>query len=158
MSDGIQKREIILSTVVNIQIGKRIKLMRLIYLPNAKDNRTLIGIDFIEQCGIGLDCAQKIWYYKDEPQKVFDFDLPVTIKANENINSVSINEPKSERLDIISKFFENFEISNSSCYEPNEIDKIFENSIPDNFEMNVEEDLFPPPIKCKVMLILTNYR
>ena len=71
LADGVAKKEVVYSTIADIIIGGRFKRIRMICLPNAKGNRTLIGIDFLEQAGIVLDLAQRIWHFKDNPNSNF---------------------------------------------------------------------------------------
>ncbi|KAI8116348.1 hypothetical protein CVS40_11568 [Lucilia cuprina] len=62
LADGISRKENVYSTIVDIIIGNRLKRIRFICLPKAKDNRTLLGIDFLEQAGIVMDLAQRTWH------------------------------------------------------------------------------------------------
>ena len=143
LADGIPRKDIVYSTIANIKIGHRFKRIRFICLPNASENRTLLGIDFIEQCGIVLDCAQRYWFFKDEPQKVYEFKISSNyLQDNVAINNAKLNEANVSN---IRNFLTCFEKSNSSGeYVPEDINQIFENSLPRNFEVHVERDLFPP--------------
>lgn len=67
LADGIARNEIVHSAVVDIIIGNRFKKICFICLPNAIGNRTLLGIDFLKECGIVMDLAQQTWHFKDEP-------------------------------------------------------------------------------------------
>ncbi|KAI8125535.1 hypothetical protein CVS40_4373 [Lucilia cuprina] len=73
LADGSVSTGRVMSTICNIIIGNRLRKIRLIYLPNATENRTLIGADFMEQAGIVLNMAQKYWYFEDQPRQKFSF-------------------------------------------------------------------------------------
>lgn len=90
LTDGIVKREVVHSTIVDIIIGKRLRKILFIALPKAKGNRTLLRIDFLEQCGIVLNIAQRTFYFIDDPASIYDFKLS---KANIT-NPVEVHEEK----------------------------------------------------------------
>lgn len=57
-------------------------------MSNAKNNRTLLGIDFLEQAGIVMDLAQRTWHFKDNPNTIFEFKM----QTAETENYVSLTE------------------------------------------------------------------
>ncbi|KNC26066.1 hypothetical protein FF38_14143 [Lucilia cuprina] len=165
LADGISRKENVYSTIVDIIIGNRLKRIRFICLPKAKDNRTLLGIDFLEQAGIVMDLAQRTWHYKDEPQMIFQFKSKHSkVKDEVYLNQANINDdkPSSSNVSHINNFVSWFESNNKNDseniptlksiyslqndYSPRGILKIFEDSLPQNFEMPKEKDvdLFPP--------------
>ena len=73
LADGRTSCDLIFSTEVPLIIGKRLKLIKFICLPNARGNRTLLDIDFLEENGIVLDLAQKTWFFKDAATNIFNF-------------------------------------------------------------------------------------
>ncbi|XP_065356155.1 uncharacterized protein LOC135950547 [Calliphora vicina] len=173
LADGISRKQNVYSTIVDIMIGNRLKRIRFICLPTAKDNRTLLGIDFLEQAGIVMDLAQRNWHYKDEPQKIFEFKpKPSKVKDDVCLNEANIhdNKPSSSNVSHINDFMSWFESNNKqesqtiptlksiyspqNDYSPRGILKIFEDALPQNFEMPKENDvdLFPPLKKKRINL------
>ncbi|GFT85101.1 transposon Ty3-G Gag-Pol polyprotein [Nephila pilipes] len=73
LADGQRSTEDILITTVTIEIEGRKFDQELIALPNAKRNRTLLGIDFQKKSGIMLDLRNQQWFFADMPQKQFSF-------------------------------------------------------------------------------------
>lgn len=163
LADGIPKQEMVYSTIVQILIGKCLRRIRFICLPKARDNRTLIGIDFLEQAGIVLDLAQRNCYFKDDPKTVFEFKMEKPkIKESLPIKQLKITEINS--VDNFLNWFEstnsvskdggktpkNEEVSSNYEFSPMGINKIFANCIPENTETDVYDwDLFPPMKRSK---------
>lgn len=73
LADGTVKMEALLICTVEVVIGNRILPITLTVLPNARDNRTLLGIDFLESAGITLNLPQRVWSFIDKPQETFQF-------------------------------------------------------------------------------------
>lgn len=163
LADGMVKKEVVCSTIVDIIIANRLKRIRFICLPNAKDNRTLLGIDFLEQSGIVMDLAQRTWHFKDEPSKIFEFKRKPSKLQGVGLGHVNIsdnNATSSSKVDdLLSWFISNNESPESHTpkvnhcksndYSPGGLFKIFEDSLPTNFEMPQEENLFPPLKKSR---------
>ncbi|XP_036347926.1 uncharacterized protein LOC118757308 [Rhagoletis pomonella] len=157
LADGIPRKDMVHSTIVDIVIGKRIKRIRFICLSTAQNNRTLLGIDFLEQAGIVMDLAQRTWHFKDDPRKVFDFKR----SAAKVENYVSLTEANVENhnaggtaLDAFMSWFEksNSDDTESECpndYSPEDIKKIFEDSLPTDYKTPEQKDFFPPLKKMK---------
>lgn len=45
----------------------------MVVLPEAADNRTLLGIDFLQTAQMVIDAAQQIWYYAENNSKLYDY-------------------------------------------------------------------------------------
>ncbi|GFS79601.1 transposon Ty3-G Gag-Pol polyprotein [Nephila pilipes] len=73
LADGQRSTEDVLITTVTLEIEGRKFDQELIALPNAKRNRTLLGIDFLKKSGIMLDLRNQQWFFADMPQKQFAF-------------------------------------------------------------------------------------
>ncbi|GFS42793.1 transposon Ty3-G Gag-Pol polyprotein [Nephila pilipes] len=73
LADGHRSTEDVLITTVILKIEGRKFDQELIALPNAKRNRTLLGIDFLKKSGIMLDLRNQQWFFADMPQKQFAF-------------------------------------------------------------------------------------
>ncbi|GFY78860.1 transposon Ty3-I Gag-Pol polyprotein [Trichonephila inaurata madagascariensis] len=52
---------------VPITIGGRAFQIDLIFLPLAKGNRTLLGVDYLRTSGIVMDMRNNFWYFGDKP-------------------------------------------------------------------------------------------
>ena len=154
LADGVAKKEVVYSTIADIIIGGRFKRIRMICLPNAKGNRTLIGIDFLEQAGIVLDLAQRIWHFKDNPNSNFEFKMNEP-KLLEAIPITSTNIQENNAVDQYFNWLENADDSmpqnaedDDYTYSPREIDEIFEGCLPqvinNGDESEDDWDLFPP--------------
>lgn len=144
LADGIARNETVYSTVVDIIIGKRFKKIRFICLPKAIGNRTLLGIDFLEENNIVLDLAQRIWHFKDDPSTNFSFKL----HQPGILNSISSIKKVNETPDDVKDFLSWFENGNND-YSPKSINKIFKDSVSENTEIQSVSSLFPPPKKVK---------
>ena len=73
-ADVIPRKEVVDCAIVQITLQGRFEHIRIICLPNAKDNRTLLCIDFLERIGVLMDLAQRTWHFKDTPSKIFSFN------------------------------------------------------------------------------------
>ncbi|XP_052740236.1 uncharacterized protein LOC112054640 [Bicyclus anynana] len=73
LADGTVKQQNLLITAVEVTLGKRTIPITLSVLPDAKDNRTLLGIDFLDSAGIILNLPQRFWTFADMPDERFDF-------------------------------------------------------------------------------------
>lgn len=165
LADGIVRKEFVCSTIVDIIIAKRLKRIRFICLPNAKDNRTLLGIDFLEQSGIVMDLAQRTWHFKDEPSKIFEFKQKPSKLQSVGVDHVDFHDNKkdsaSEIDDFMTWFISNSQpessenqtigslYSNQSDYSPGGLLRIFGDTLPESFEMPQNKDLFPPLKKSR---------
>lgn len=73
LADGTVTHQKLLTTKVDVTLGNRSCLLNLTVMPDATDNRTLLGIDFLESAGIILNLAQRVWYFIDTPNETFPF-------------------------------------------------------------------------------------
>ena len=65
-------------------------------MPSARDNRTLLGIDFLERIAVVLDLAQRTWHFKDEPKQILPFnEMPNTLMKSLIISQKIITEQQS---------------------------------------------------------------
>ncbi|GFT57691.1 transposon Ty3-G Gag-Pol polyprotein [Nephila pilipes] len=71
LADGQRSTEDVLITTVTLEIEGRKFDQELISLPDAKRNRTLLGIDFLKKSGIMLDLRNQQWFFADMLQKQF---------------------------------------------------------------------------------------
>ncbi|KAF9408456.1 hypothetical protein HW555_011862 [Spodoptera exigua] len=102
LADGTIKTTTLLTAIVDVVIGERILPIAFSAIPEAKNNRTLLGIDFLESSGIVLNLPQRAWYFVDDPDKIFT----ILQLKNENIpliatKSIDFNMESNTSLDVI---------------------------------------------------------
>ncbi|KOB68157.1 Retrovirus-related Pol polyprotein from transposon 17.6 [Operophtera brumata] len=73
LADGSSSMMTLLTTQVLITMGGRMLPINFSVIPNAEDNRTLLGIDFLEQNSIVLHLAQRFWYFAEDPETKHEF-------------------------------------------------------------------------------------
>ncbi|GFT43624.1 transposon Ty3-I Gag-Pol polyprotein [Trichonephila clavipes] len=73
MADGIRQTIIALSTVVDLYIEGKVIPTEFLVLPDAKGNKTLLGLDFLNAAGIILDVQGGKWHFSGNPQKQYKF-------------------------------------------------------------------------------------
>lgn len=81
-ADGIQKLETLLVTNVGVKLENRVIKTTFIVFPKSKNNRTLFGMDFIENARIVLDIPQRTWHFADETEK-YNLALEESKASNE---------------------------------------------------------------------------
>ena len=89
LADGIPQETEVSKAQVVIEIEGRMFLITLFALPTAKDNRTLLGTDFLRSAGIVLDLINHNWYYHDNPKQKFRFRSDDVFKSTECIESAT---------------------------------------------------------------------
>ncbi|GFU05864.1 retrovirus-related Pol polyprotein from transposon 412 [Trichonephila clavipes] len=73
LADGQQTTGEVLTTQVMVEIEGRSVLTKFIILPKAKENRTLLGTDFLSSAGLVLDVKNTCWYFWDNPTHKYPF-------------------------------------------------------------------------------------
>ncbi|GFT08790.1 retrovirus-related Pol polyprotein from transposon 412 [Trichonephila clavipes] len=92
LADGQQSTSLVQKATVPITVGGRTFQIDLIFLPNAKGNRTLLGVDFLRASGIVMDMRNNFWYFGDKPSFRIPFskDVPLPVDYSPvEINSSS---------------------------------------------------------------------
>ncbi|KAL0869439.1 hypothetical protein ABMA27_007673 [Loxostege sticticalis] len=108
LADGTTKTTNLLTTTIDIVIGGRILPITLAVIPEASENRTLLGIDFLETSGIVLNLPQRTWHFIDKPNVHFNFlQLKNEAIPLKTIKRLSFEEPKEE-LKSISESYSDF--------------------------------------------------
>ncbi|GFW68955.1 transposon Ty3-I Gag-Pol polyprotein [Trichonephila clavipes] len=69
MADGIRHTFMALSTVVDLCIESKVIPTEFLVLPEAKGNKTLLGLDFLNAAGIVLDVQGGKWHFSGNPRK-----------------------------------------------------------------------------------------
>ncbi|GFU69236.1 retrovirus-related Pol polyprotein from transposon 297 [Trichonephila clavipes] len=73
MTDGIRQTIMALSTVVDLYIEGKVIPTEFLVLPDAKGNKTLLGLDFLNAAGIVLDVQGGKWHFSGNPRKQYKF-------------------------------------------------------------------------------------
>ncbi|GFU00573.1 retrovirus-related Pol polyprotein from transposon opus [Nephila pilipes] len=73
LADGSKIEKEANTTCVMIRLGGRTLPLNLVAIPGAKNNNTLLGIDFLESSGIVLNVKRKTWFFDDQPKRQFHF-------------------------------------------------------------------------------------
>lgn len=155
LADGSRSVQECLSTVCKIAIGGKSFNIQFVILPNAPDNRTLLGADFLEQAAIILNMGQGYWCFEDDPGVHFEFPdlLPLNLNLLETIKTANTNKvvknsseagkrksqecepttPKRYNRQVHLFEFENFgpDITGND-YSPHSIQAIFKDCLPEN--------------------------
>ncbi|GFW10304.1 retrovirus-related Pol polyprotein from transposon 17.6 [Trichonephila clavipes] len=87
LADDQQTTGEALTTQVMLEIEERSVFTKFIILPKAKENRTLLGTDFLSSAGLVLDVKNTCWYFWDNPTHKYPFD--------EELDTLSIVEKMS---------------------------------------------------------------
>ncbi|GFR02645.1 uncharacterized protein TNCT_246341 [Trichonephila clavata] len=71
MADGIRQTITALRTVVDLYIEGKVIPTEFIVLPEAKLNKTLLGLDFLNAAEIVLDVQGGKWHFSENPRKQY---------------------------------------------------------------------------------------
>ncbi|GFT66845.1 retrovirus-related Pol polyprotein from transposon 17.6 [Nephila pilipes] len=77
LADGRKIEREINTTCVQIRLAGRTLPLNLVAIPGAKNNNTLLGMDFLESSGIVLNVKRKTWFFNDQPKRQFHFEEQV---------------------------------------------------------------------------------
>ncbi|GFT43635.1 retrovirus-related Pol polyprotein from transposon 17.6 [Trichonephila clavipes] len=73
MADGIRQTIMAVSTAVDLYIEGKVIATEFLVLPDAKGNKTLIRLDFLNAAGIVLDVQGRKWHFSGNPRKQYKF-------------------------------------------------------------------------------------
>lgn len=89
-ADGIHRSEEILRTTVDVELeGRKIPTNFLIF-PKYRDNKTLLGIDFLETANIVINVGQKSWSFGDDPEKYYLYELESQVQQQADVAKVEV--------------------------------------------------------------------
>ncbi|XP_043263107.1 uncharacterized protein LOC122403574 [Colletes gigas] len=89
LADGHPRIRSVLCADLTVQLKDRNIKSPFIVLPGATENRTLLGIDFLETAGIIINAAQRSWNYVDQPKNHHFFEEEPPVK---------VSQPKSRKF------------------------------------------------------------
>ncbi|GFR11497.1 hypothetical protein TNCT_119001 [Trichonephila clavata] len=87
MADGIRQTITALRTVVDLYIEGKVIPTEFLVLPEAKGNKTLLGLDFLNAAGIVLDVLGGKWNFSENPRKQYKF-FKKTLKDLKSVRSI----------------------------------------------------------------------
>ncbi|GFT55673.1 integrase catalytic domain-containing protein [Nephila pilipes] len=73
LADGSKIEREVNTTRVKIRLGGRTLPLNLVAIPGAKNNNTLLDMDFIESSGIVLNVKRKTWFFDALPKRQLHF-------------------------------------------------------------------------------------
>ncbi|KAJ8914319.1 hypothetical protein NQ315_011306 [Exocentrus adspersus] len=133
LADGHCHEQEVQTVTTSIEIGDKTLSISFVVLPKAEDNRTLLGIDFLEQAAIVLNIPQRYWNFADRPGKRFNFlnlekgktpellfkprkPTPLRETTNTVISAASIDEQSSPFLEFFSSPLPSAITPKEECY------------------------------------------
>ncbi|GFY33433.1 transposon Ty3-I Gag-Pol polyprotein [Trichonephila clavipes] len=117
MADGIRQTIMALSTVVDLYIEGKVIATEFLVLPDAKGNKTLLGLDFLNAAGIVLDVQGGKWHFSGNPRKQYKFFK----KTLEDITLSAFELRKDEGKNLSSEQARKINIlldRNEACFQP----------------------------------------
>lgn len=72
LADGVQKVQEILTLEATVKLGNKQVPTKFVVLPDSRDNRTLLGIGFIEDARMLLNLPQFTWHFIEEPHLEYE--------------------------------------------------------------------------------------
>ncbi|GFR04784.1 retrovirus-related Pol polyprotein from transposon 297 [Trichonephila clavata] len=117
MADGIRQTITALRTVVDLYIEGKVIPTEFLVLPEAKGNKTLLGLDFLNAAGIVLDVQGGKWHFSENPRNQYIF-FKKTIK-DLNISAFDLREDEAKHLSReharkLNKLLD----KNETCFQP----------------------------------------
>ncbi|KAL0811119.1 hypothetical protein ABMA28_010385 [Loxostege sticticalis] len=91
LADGLRRRQLIKRCSVPVVMGGRTVPTNFIVLPKSHDNRTLLGVDFIQDANIVLNLPQLLYHFLDKPGVKFNL-----INEVDETNSVAALDQTAE--------------------------------------------------------------
>ncbi|GFY40888.1 retrovirus-related Pol polyprotein from transposon 17.6 [Trichonephila inaurata madagascariensis] len=89
-ADGLVTQKEVLRTFQTVLLEGRKFKTPFIILPDAKNNSTLLGVDFLEKAGIVLNFRKNCWTFCDDSRKSYNFVTPYQ-STSVNVRPVAIN-------------------------------------------------------------------
>ncbi|GFS84752.1 transposon Tf2-6 polyprotein, partial [Nephila pilipes] len=84
LADGQQSTPLVQKATVPITVCGRTFQTDLIFLPHAKGNRTLQGVDFLKISGIVMNMRKNYWYFGDKPNCRIPFAKDIPLPTNDS--------------------------------------------------------------------------
>ncbi|GFS86928.1 transposon Ty3-G Gag-Pol polyprotein [Nephila pilipes] len=93
------------TTCVKIRLGGRTLPLNLVAIPGAKNNNTLLGMDFLKSSGIVLNLKRKTWFFDDQPKRQFHFVEQIqescdAVKSNVSQTAAPLTVKETDQTDL----------------------------------------------------------
>ncbi|GFV86653.1 retrovirus-related Pol polyprotein from transposon 17.6 [Trichonephila clavipes] len=116
MADGIRQTIMALSTVVNLYIEGKVIPTEFLVLPDAKGNKTLLGLDFLNAAGIVLDVQGGKWHFSENPRKQYKFfekteDITLSAFELREDEGKNLSPEQARKINILLD-------RNEACFQP----------------------------------------
>ncbi|XP_038211455.1 uncharacterized protein LOC119831956 [Zerene cesonia] len=105
LDDSVEKRQNVLVCKTTVHLMERKIPTTFIVLPEAKENRTLLGVDFLQNAGIVINLPQYTWHFIDEPEEqhtlyseefaVFEASILKEMELPSPVSDLSIDSDES---------------------------------------------------------------
>ena len=97
LADGRKEEREVHSTFVTLQMEGRTFKVALLAFPDARDNRTLLGANFLKKAGIVLNLRGNNWHFTSNPRRHFHFVEPFQLQSCELQNQLeTARAPRSD--------------------------------------------------------------
>ncbi|GFT86242.1 transposon Ty3-G Gag-Pol polyprotein [Nephila pilipes] len=105
LADGSKIEREINTTCVQIRLGGRTLPLNLVVIPGAKNNNTLLGMDFLESSGIVLNVKRETWLFDDQPKRQFLFVEQIqesfdAVKSNVSQTAATLTVKETDHPDL----------------------------------------------------------
>ncbi|KAK4873427.1 hypothetical protein RN001_015456 [Aquatica leii] len=90
LADNTDTPQEVLTTTVPIQIAHKTITVEMIVLPNAKSDRTLLGIDFLSKAQVLLNTAEQAWCFVENFEMPFPYAIETRIDSSPVESSTSV--------------------------------------------------------------------
>ncbi|GFT33963.1 transposon Tf2-6 polyprotein [Nephila pilipes] len=84
LPDGQQFTPLVQKATMPITVCGRTFQTDLIFLPLAKGNQTLLGVDFLKISGIVMNMRKNYWYFGDKPNCRIPFAKDISLPTNDS--------------------------------------------------------------------------
>lgn len=98
LADGITKTQNVQVTSAKVKLANKLIQTSFIVLSSHADNRTLLGVDFIEDANMILNLPQKTWHFLENPTQKYKF-IDGESRSGPLINTLEIKENHSNIYD-----------------------------------------------------------
>ncbi|GFV29502.1 CCHC-type domain-containing protein [Trichonephila clavipes] len=106
-----------LSTVVDLYIEGKVIATEFLVLPDAKGNKTLLGLDFLNAAGIVLDVQGGKWHFSGNPRKQYKFfkktleDITLRAFKLREDEGKNLSREQARKINILQD-------RNEACFQP----------------------------------------
>lgn len=95
-ADGVTREMTAFIVQLPVKIITRTIINEFIVLPELMNNKTLLGVDFLEKAGIVINLSRQTWHFADEPSQLYAY---VSEEAPEPVQICTI-PPSADALDL----------------------------------------------------------